>query len=150
MEIICRITRAQLVVEFRHAMQDPSFEFGHVGWRNAFVFRESRKIAKQEAHRVSEASIAVSDTFQDFRADALVTRVVRLRNPEAQDVGSVLLDDRVRHDRVAERLGHLVASLVQREAMGQHAAIGRPALRAAALQQGRVEPASMLVSAFEV
>ena len=48
------------------------------------------------------------------------------------------------------RLRHLLALLVEDEAVRQHDVVGRAAARAAALQQRGVEPAAMLVGAFEV
>ena len=58
--------------------------------------------------------------------------------------------DLLRRDDVAERLRHLAALLVEREAVGQHGVVGRAAARAAALQQRGMEPAAMLVRAFEI
>ena len=51
---------------------------------------------------------------------------------------------------VAERLRHLPALLVEREAVRQHDVEGRAAARAAALEQRGLEPAAMLVGAFEI
>ena len=56
----------------------------------------------------------------------------------------------LRRDDVAQRLRHLAALLVEREAVGQHAVVGRAAARAAALEQRGMEPAAMLVGALEI
>ncbi len=53
-------------------------------------------------------------------------------------------------ERVAERFRHLAALLVEHKAVRQHRAIRRAAARAAAFQQRRLEPAAMLVGAFEI
>ena len=53
-------------------------------------------------------------------------------------------------DRVAERLGHLASLLVHEEAVRDHGAIGRPAARAEADEQRTLEPAAILVRAFDV
>src|SRR3546814_10112157 len=53
-------------------------------------------------------------------------------------------------DRVAERRGHLHALGVHGEAMGQYRLVRRAAAGAAAFEQARLEPAAMLVAAFEV
>src|SRR5438093_1467908 len=45
-------------------------------------------------------------------------------DPQAQDVGAVLLDDVLRRDDVAERLGHLAPLAVQGEPVRQDAAVG--------------------------
>ena len=51
---------------------------------------------------------------------------------------------------VAERLRHLAALLVEDEAVGQHRLVGRRAARADGFEQRRMEPAAMLVGAFEI
>ena len=53
-------------------------------------------------------------------------------------------------DEVAQALAHLAARAVDREAVGQQAAVGRVALERAGDQQRRVEPAAVLVVALEV
>ena len=111
---------------------------------------EVLEVAQQEPQRVAQAAIAVGGAFQDLLADAQVNRVVGLRHPEAQDVGTVFVDHRLRGDGVAERFGHLHALFIQREAVGQHAAVGRTALGAAGLQHRGMEPAAMLVGALEI
>jgi hypothetical protein len=56
-----------------------------------------------------------------------------------------------RIDGVAlDRLRHLLALLVHGEAVGQDRVVGRAAARAAAFEQRRLEPAAMLVGAFEI
>ncbi len=47
-------------------------------------------------------------------------------------------------------LVHLAPVLVQHEAVGEHGVIGRTAAGAAAFQQGGMEPAAMLVRAFQI
>ncbi len=131
-------------------MQDPAFQFGHLRRIDALGVRETGEVAEEEAHGVAQAAIAVRDALQDLGTDALVGGVVRLGDPEAQDVGAVFLHHLVGDDGVAERLGHLVALLVQREAVGDDVAVGRAAKGAAGLEQRGMEPAAMLVGAFHV
>ena len=64
--------------------------------------------------------------LQDFAADAQVLRIVRGYDPDAQDIRAILVDHVLRCRRIAERLGHLAALVVQHEAVGQHRVIGRP------------------------
>ena len=52
--------------------------------------------------------------------------------------------------RVAERLRHLAAVLVEHEAVGEHDVERRHAAGAAAFEQRGVEPAAVLVGAFEI
>ena len=53
-------------------------------------------------------------------------------------------------DHVAQGLRHLAALGIHDEAVGEHRVVGRPAARAAALQQRGMEPAAMLVGALEI
>ncbi len=95
-------------------------------------------------------AIVLGHALQDFRADALVIAVIRACDPEAQDIGTRLLDDALRRRHVAERFRHFPALLVEREAVGQHNIKRRAAARAAAFKQARLEPAAMLVRALEI
>ena len=60
------------------------------------------------------------------------------------------LDHVLREGLVAERLRHLAALLVEREAVRQHDVEGRAAAGAAAFEQRRLEPAAVLVGAFQI
>src|SRR3546814_11218035 len=53
-------------------------------------------------------------------------------------------------DRVAERLRHFEALGIHGEAMREDGLIRRLSARAAAFEQRRLEPAAMLVAAFEI
>ena len=55
-----------------------------------------------------------------------------------------------RVERVAQRLAHLVALLVEDEAMGQHRLVGRVAVRSHRRQQARLKPPSVLVRPWHV
>src|SRR3546814_13441822 len=68
----------------------------------------------------------------------------------SSDVCSSDLDDLQRIDDIAQRFGHFTALLVERKAMGKYGVIRCAAACAAAFEQGGLEPAAMLVGAFEV
>ena len=87
---------------------------------------------------------------EHFLADPHILEIIGRGDPHAQDVGAALADDLERIDDIAEALRHLAALAVEREAVGQHRVIGRAAARAAAFEQRRLEPAAMLVRAFEI
>ncbi len=76
--------------------------------------------------------------------------IVRRRRPQAQNFRAVLFRDHLRRQGIAQRLGHFAALLVQHEAVGQHALVRRVAARADAFQQRGLEPAAMLVGAFQI
>ncbi len=109
-----------------------------------------RERAEHPADRVPELAIGIDVGLQDLRADPEVLRIVGRDHPEPEDVGARLLDHLLRRHLVAERLRHLAAVLGHDEAVRQHRVIGRAAARAAAFKQRGVEPAAMLVGAFEI
>ena len=100
--------------------------------------------------RVAQLAVGFDGGLEDFRADALVVPVVGLADPQPQNVGAGLLDDVLRLDAVLQRLRHLAAVLVEREAVGQHHVERRIAARAAGFEQRGLKPAAVLVGAFEI
>ena len=148
-EILDRLPEAG--VELGQAMQHPALKLGHIGIGHLLRLRRvAVEAAQKVAQGVAQAAIGLGLVLQDLRADALVLGVVGADHPQAQDVGAVLVAHRLRRGDVAQRLRHLAALLVEREAVRQHAVVGRAAARAAALEQRGMEPAAMLVGAFEI
>ena len=111
---------------------------------------EMRQRAEHPADGVAQLAIGLDIGLEDFRPDAQVVGVIGRAGPHAQNVGAGILDHVLRRDRIAERLRHLAAVLVEHEAVRQHHVERRVAARAAAFQQRRLEPAAMLVGAFEI
>ena len=109
-----------------------------------------REIAEHEAQRVAQLAIGLDIGLDDVRADAQILGVVGAHRPQPQDLGAGLADDVLRRHDIAERLRHLAPVLVDDEAMGEHRVERRAAARAAAFQQRGLEPAAMLVGAFEI
>ena len=70
--------------------------------------------------------------------------------PQAQDVGAQRAVDLFRFDDVAKGLGHLSSLLVHGEAVGENAPVGRAVIHAHGSQQAGLEPAAVLVGAFQV
>ena len=137
-------------VELGEAMQHQPVELGHVGLRDAVACLKMGQGAEHPADGVAQLAIGLDEGLQDLRPDAQIVRIIRSRHPEPQNVGAGILDDALRRDHVAEGLRHLLALLVENEAMGQNHVIGRAAARAAALQKRGMEPAAMLVRAFQI
>ena len=120
--------------------------------------RHPAEVREEEARRVAQLAHLVARVLHDQWADRNVARVVRLGGPPAQDVGAerrdalfrVAIQEGVGGDDVAERLGHLAAVLIHGEAMGEQAAVRRVAIDGGAGQQRGMEPAAMLVRAFQI
>src|SRR3546814_8578929 len=83
------------------------------------------------------------------RTDTLFPYTTLFRS-HAQNVRAAFGDDLQRIDDIAQRFGHFTALLVERKAMGKYGVIRCAAACAAAFEQGGLEPAAMLVGAFEV
>ena len=131
-------------------MQHQPVQLGHVGLRDAVACFKMGQGAEHPADGVAQLAIGLDEGLQDLRPDAQIIGIIGGRHPEPQDVRAGILDDALRRDHVAERLRHFLALLVENEAMGQHHIIGRAAARAAALQKRGMEPAAMLVGAFQI
>ncbi len=107
-------------------------------------------VGQQEAQRVADAAVGIDHAGQDLVVDAQVARVVGGGHPQADDFRAHLAADVLRRDGVAQRLAHLLALAVHGEAVRQQAAVGRAAIDGAGQQQRAVEPAAVLVVAFQV
>jgi len=73
-----------------------------------------------------------------------------LATPQAQDLRPALLHHLLRRRHVTERLRLLAALLVERKAVGEHPVVGRAPACAAGFEQRGLEPAAVLIGAFEV
>ena len=109
-----------------------------------------RQRAEHPADGVPKLAVGIDVGLQHILAEPLVFPIVGRHHPEPQDVRARLPDHILRHDGVAERLRHFPPFLIHGEAMGDDGVVGRAAARAAAFEQRGVEPAAMLVGAFEI
>ena len=109
------------------------------------------EVREPVAEGVAHLAVGLGDPRDDLVGEADVVAVVLRRDPEPDDLGAVLLEELVGVDVVAERLAELSALRVDEEAVGE-AGLERRALAAHRQrgQQGRLEPAAVLVGALEV
>ena len=132
-------------------MHDPAIQRDHVFQRTQVRRRlEAAEVRQQEARGVADAAVDVGVALEDVVRHRHLVAVVGRGDPQAQHVGAHRVDDLLRLDRVAERLRHLLALLVDGEAVRQHLAVRRHAVHRHAGEQRAVEPAAMLVGAFQV
>ncbi len=89
---------------------------------------EAVQVAQQESQRVAHASIGVRHALQDLVRHAHLIGIVGCRDPQAHHVGAERARQLLRHQSVADGLGHLAALLVHRETVREHAAIGGAAM----------------------
>ena len=131
LEVEIAVSAANQRIELGQPVQHQALELRHVRQRHALVAVQMREIAQHPAQRVAQLAVGLDGRFQDFRADALVVPIVGRARPQPQDIGARLLDHILRRHRVAERLRHFAAVLVEREAVSDHDVERRLAARAA-------------------
>ena len=149
-EVVIAIGGDDLSLQRSGARNSPAIQRNHFLHRQRIARHEAIEIAQQEAQRVAHAAIGLADALEDLIGDAHFIGVVGSRHPQTQHVGAQRLVDGLRRDDVAERLGHLAALVVHREAVRQHAAVRRTTIQRLGHQQRTVEPATMLIGALEI
>ena len=150
-EVVLGVVFFDLLLQQLRLTGDPVVQRHHLGGRHKIARRlEPCEVGEQEARRVADAAIGVGHALEHFcRCGHLAAEVGR-GHPQAQDVGTVFLEHFLGGNRVAQGLGHLVALGVHREPVGQHLPVGRHAIHGNGRLQRRLEPAAMLVRAFQI
>ena len=127
LEIKGRIACTHGLIQLREAVQHPLLQLRH-RLRCGFISRSViGQRAKHKAHRVAQTAIAIGHTFEDLRPNPLICGIVCLRHPQAQNIGTVLADDLIGHDGVADGFGHLQALFIQGHAVCNDIAVRGPA-----------------------
>src|SRR5881409_3909604 len=108
------------------------------------------QVAQEKASCIAYFPINLSKLSQNRLGYPDIFLIILTGHPEAQDLRAVLLDDFLwRHD-VAGRLRHLIAFAIEHEAVREHGLVRRAPVSGDAGQQRAVEPAAVLVGAFQV
>ena len=150
-KLVVAVRRDDVFMQRPRPRQRPAIECDQFGGRHGVTGRvEAGKIAEQEPDRVAHAPVRVGHALQDLIGDTHVVGVVRGSDPESQHVGAERSDYLLWHHGVADGLRHLVALLVHCEAVRQHTAVGGVRVHRDRGQQRGVEPAAVLVAAFQV
>jgi hypothetical protein len=150
LEVERRVGLAHHAVEPRQLREHQPLELRHLAMRHRLARPEMRERAEHPADGVPEFPVGIDVGLQDFRTDAEILGIVGRNDPQAEDVGTGLLDDLLRRHDVAERLRHLSPVLGHDEAVRQHRIVRRAAARAAAFEERGMEPAAMLIGAFQI
>ena len=111
---------------------------------------ETRQIAEQESQGVAHAAVAIRHALEDLVGDTHLRAVVSRCDPKPQHIGTEGVHDLLRRHHIAERLRHLAALVVHGESVRDDLAVGRNAAARNRSEQRAVEPAAMLIGAFEV
>ena len=130
------VMRLQFALQLAGERQRVTVDFQPVfHWQCVGLGVEIRQIGEQEFQGVANPPIAFDHTFENFVGDGEFARVVRGRDPQAQDVGAVLVHHLLRRDDVTFRLAHLVAFAIDDKAVGEQSLVGRAAVDGAAGEQ---------------
>ncbi len=111
---------------------------------------ETGQIAEQEARGIADPAVGIGNALQDFIGNGHFLAVVGGRDPQPQHICAECVHDLLRRDHVAYRLRHFLAVGIDRETVGQYRFVRRLAMHRHRGQQRGLEPAAVLVGAFEV
>ena len=156
----CMVHHMELVVvigfenRFLHlfqAEQCPTVQFFHIFIGYAvFLGIEVIEVAQEVAEGISDFPVYVAHGLDDLVGEAYIALVVHGGNPEAHHVGAVLVNHILGSYYVANRFTHLAAFAVHGEAVGEDCLVGGIAVDGNGAEEGGVEPAAVLVGAFQI
>jgi hypothetical protein len=109
-----------------------------------------RQRAEHPADGVAELAVGIHIGLEDFRADPQVLGVIGRDYPQPQDVRARLAITSCGVTVLPSDFDILRPSSSMTKPMGQYGVIRRAPARAAAFEQRRMEPAAMLVGAFQI
>ena len=133
-----------------HHVQGVAVERQQVVEGHAVGRIEVVQVREQVAAGVADAPVGVNEPVQGLVGDADVLLVVGGGHPHAQDLRAELVDDLLRGDDVADGFRHLAPFGVDHVAVGQDGLVGGHVAGAHRGEQGGMEPAAVLVRAFQV
>lgn len=108
-----------------HAEQCPAVEFFHLVIGDSVGGRvEIGEIAQEIPEGVADLAVYVAHALDDLVAQTDVALVVHAGDPQTEHIGAVLVDDLLRSDHVAHRLGHLAAFFIHGEAVSEDGLVG--------------------------
>ena len=108
------------------------------------------QIAQNESCGIPDLLVGIGELSQNCLRDADIRMVIRRSDPQAKDICAILLDDLIRHDAVAQRLGHLASLTVNDPAVGADCLVRCAALVNHRGQQRGLEPSAILVGALQI
>ena len=82
------VSLAHLKVEFGELVQHQPLEIGHRRGADRIALVTMGQSPQHPTNCVAQLAIIVANSFQDFRANALIVGIVDARHPQAQDVSA--------------------------------------------------------------
>ena len=108
------------------------------------------QVAQQEAQRVAHLAITFARDGEELAIGLDVVLIIEARHPPPADIGPEVAEQGIHLQRIAHRLAHLPAVLVDHEAVGEQGPEGAFGRRAQAAQQAQLEPPAVLIGPFKV
>ena len=150
-EFVRLVVRQHIGLKLGGARQQPAVDFQQIALGHGVLHGvEIAGVGQQKAQRVADAAVGVDDARHDLVVARDVARIVAGGHPQAQNLRAPFLVGFLQVDAVAERLAHLAALRIHREAVREQAAIRRAATDGAGQQKRRVEPAAVLIVALQI
>ena len=151
-ELVARVSVVDLGLDLGQTGNHELVERQQVGKGDAvgLGLKLTLELGEQEAQRVAETTVGIRRTGENLVVDGNVGAGVDRGDPQANDVSAHLVADLVGVDDVAERLGHLAALTVEREALRDDRLVRSMAVGTHRGEQRALEPTAVLVGALEV
>ena len=146
-ELIARVGVVDLGLDLGQTGNHELVERQQVGKGDAvgLGLKLALELGEQEAQRVAETTVGIGRTSENLVVDRDVGAGIDRGDPQADDVSAHLVTDLVGVDDVAERLGHLAALAVEREALRDDSLVRSVAVGTHRGEQRALEPTTMLV-----
>ena len=150
-KFVARVTFAAFLHEFGGAVEHPGIDFFELIFRKGVLRRiEITQVAEGETKGIANLAIGFAELRHHALAHFYVSLVFDGADPKTEQVRTPLFADFDGVERVAERLGHGAALLVERPAVGNDAAVGCSVANAGGHEERAMEPAAILIGAFEI
>src|SRR5688572_23223957 len=108
------------------------------------------KIAKRIPQCIAEFAVRINDARQDLVRAANVLGIIDSGGPEPENFGAGFVDYLLRGGNVPKRFRLLFTLTVHNPAVSDYLFIRRPVMSDDAAPQAGIEPAAILVAAFEI
>ena len=150
-EFVAIISLTNLCSKVVQLHQCPLIQLRHICVCNSVGLRiKVKQVAQNVASRVTDLEVVLRQMLEHVLGNTHILTVVRRSNPQTHYICAILLEDILRSNTIAQRLGHLLALLINNHTVGDNRLVRSLALRSNRSQHRGLEPAAILVIAFQI
>ena len=150
-EFVAIISLTNLCSKVVQLHQCPLIQLRHICVCNSVGLRiKVKQVAQNVASRVTDLEVVLRQMLEHVLGNTHILTVVRRSNPQTHYVCAILLEDILRSNTIAQRFGHLLALLINNHTVGDNRLVRSLALRSNRSQHRGLEPAAILVIAFQI